>query len=523
MGALHAAANITDPLSHGTLGDGLLSLNEAIQLHNGTLALAQLSPTERGLVTGFSPDISWIYVNATLTPRITVERDLDGIVDTPHGLLIEGTNGLPVIDFGASNVAHGFRAQSNLCSWRNLILENGPFGIDLQQGDASFGGTVVDNVVFSGQSQFAFAVTGVQANAYGRVLFDNCTISGTPVGIRSDEPQSGRATVFAIFHSRIQASVVGVDLKLGGAGFATCLFDSLRVDSPGDGIRITRYPNADRLLALETIHVDVAATNCLSVEGNPFGSTALALRMLDLQAANGGTALRTWPLGGNFYGVVEDSLTRGDWSVETGGGTAGLRVENCRLSAGAVTFGSTAAQPIQLLLSRFDGCSVTNTGLVPLAPFGCSFDGGAIQATASAPIQGSYCFLSGAVGSSVSNANALTVSPLGSYSVGPRDPQVGGSLTVQADLPPGLAAIVAIAPTADPPLLLAQPLHLYLDLNLALFLPATLRLQQAMTVPIPALLDLVGTAWVCQAAVLPDPGVVAPDLQLPPGRRFVLQ
>nr|MBP8301503.1 hypothetical protein [Planctomycetota bacterium] len=45
--AFHAVADVTDPLSHGVLGDGLLSLNEAIQLHNGTLLWSQLSAAEQ--------------------------------------------------------------------------------------------------------------------------------------------------------------------------------------------------------------------------------------------------------------------------------------------------------------------------------------------------------------------------------------------------------------------------------------------------------------------------------------------
>ena len=43
----HAVAFINDALSHGTLGDGLLSLTDTILLHNGSLLFAQLSAAEQ--------------------------------------------------------------------------------------------------------------------------------------------------------------------------------------------------------------------------------------------------------------------------------------------------------------------------------------------------------------------------------------------------------------------------------------------------------------------------------------------
>jgi hypothetical protein len=63
--SFHAIAFVNDPLSHGTLGDGLLSLNEAILLHNGTLLPSQLSAAEAAQLslipgTGNTSDVTWI-------------------------------------------------------------------------------------------------------------------------------------------------------------------------------------------------------------------------------------------------------------------------------------------------------------------------------------------------------------------------------------------------------------------------------------------------------------------------------
>ncbi|MFY9344612.1 MAG: hypothetical protein WAT39_19120, partial [Planctomycetota bacterium] len=101
--AFHAVAFVNDPLSHGTLGDAFLSLNEAIRLHNGQLALAALSPAEQAQLslipgTGSTTDVTWIDIDAANTPVITVQQNLTPVLDTTFGLLIKGFGGRPVLD-----------------------------------------------------------------------------------------------------------------------------------------------------------------------------------------------------------------------------------------------------------------------------------------------------------------------------------------------------------------------------------------------------------------------------------------
>ena len=144
----HSIAEVNDPLSHGTLGDNLLSLNEAIQLYNRTITVAQLSPSEIMQLGGLGTDIAWARIDASYVPTITIETDLDVILDWPHGLLIEGYNGEAVLDFTHSTGSHGFRSMSNFCNWRNLEIVGGTYGIDLQQSNAAFGGTVYSYLLY---------------------------------------------------------------------------------------------------------------------------------------------------------------------------------------------------------------------------------------------------------------------------------------------------------------------------------------------------------------------------------------
>src|SRR5262249_59253497 len=52
LGSRSARIRVDDPDFQGALGDGRLSLSEAIELANGALSLADLDPTERGRVDG---------------------------------------------------------------------------------------------------------------------------------------------------------------------------------------------------------------------------------------------------------------------------------------------------------------------------------------------------------------------------------------------------------------------------------------------------------------------------------------
>ncbi|MGK0435651.1 MAG: hypothetical protein ACJA0V_004821, partial [Planctomycetota bacterium] len=99
--AFHAIAFVTDSLSHGVVGDGLLSLNEAIRLHNGTLTVSQMSVAEQLQLsllpgTGVTSDITWIEIDAEFLPTITIEQNLESIANSTFGLFIRGSGGVPV-------------------------------------------------------------------------------------------------------------------------------------------------------------------------------------------------------------------------------------------------------------------------------------------------------------------------------------------------------------------------------------------------------------------------------------------
>ena len=164
---------------------------------------------------------------------------------------------------------------------------------------------------------------------------------------------------------------------------------------------------------------------------------------------------------------------------------------------------------------------MSTLGSGPIAVAQSCFVGGSLQGTATAPLQLVDSF-AGAGGAHVAQANPLAAPQLGSMAIAPADPQVGTTVVLQADLPPGLAGVFALGFTAPAPAVLGPTLRLYFDLASYVLLPGLYVGQQACPWAIPAASAFVGTDLVAHFAVLPA-GIPAPWLQLPPPRRFVLR
>lgn len=519
---MHSVADISDPLSHGVIGDGLLSVNEAIQLHNRTLLPSQLSLAEQAQLSGAGSDISWINIDASWTPTITVERDFDVILDFPHGCLIQAFNGEAEIDFRGPALLHGFRSVSNFCNWRNLILRGGNYGIDLQQTDASFGGTVLDNVQFDGQTQFGFAVSGLTTNGYGRVLFDRCKFANMPAAIRCDESGSGRTTVLVGFDIDIRAVMSGIDLLLGSGGAALVQFDRVVIAASGTAVDLRRATLGDRPLTLAITHLRADANRCVRIAGSVAGTTTIDAHMLDLTAAVGGTSLELGPLGTSFAGQIEDTSLRGPVVVAAGTGSSPVLLSNLRMSNGSVTLGSSGAS-IQVRATRFDNCAVSTLGSSAVAADDSCFLGGTIQGgSAASPLQVQNSFVGAAVGPHVVASSSIAAAQLGSSQITPQVATTGTVLSLSADLPAGYFGLFVIGPTLEAPLYVSPDLHVFLDLANSITVPGVVFGLQSLMVTVPNDPVFWNTDWVVQMAALAGAGVPGSALHVPPGQRFVI-
>ena len=131
-------ANVNDPMSHGMLGDGLLSLDEAIRLANGTLTMAQLSAAEQAQVTGTGMVVEAIAVDPMTTPMIMVQAPLTdvmgmGMMGGPR-LTITGMGmggpGMNMVMLQGGTNAHVLALRSHHVTVMGFQFMGGQVGVD---------------------------------------------------------------------------------------------------------------------------------------------------------------------------------------------------------------------------------------------------------------------------------------------------------------------------------------------------------------------------------------------------------
>jgi hypothetical protein len=522
---LHALAFVNDPLSHGTLGDGLLSLDEAIRLHNGTLLYAQLSPAEQAQLslipgTGTNLNVAWIDIDGTNTPVITIQQDLTPIVDTPWGLLIKGFGDRPVLDFSGPGITHGLRSTSNSLTLQDLVLSGGPYGAEILQTDASGQvGFVASNVRFEGYGGTGLRVVGQTVGGVGRVILERCEFHGGLDAIWNDEQVANRITIFEAHDLDIRATGSGIHAVIGAAGSTRYTFDRVNIEAQ-QGIRLARAPGGDRQAYLEGAYVRVRAPQCVLISCHPTGLTWAQLNLWDLRVPGAGTALSI--TGGGVFGDLTECTLGGSVLLLSTGAPMPLAIHNARIRNSQVVLSVPTTQPLLVTESRFDGGSLTSTGLGSIAATDCCFVGTTVSASSTAPLQLTRCYAAISGGAVVSNLPRLAES-LGSMSIVPEEPTLGGAVQFAADLPPGLFGVFALGFTDPTPLLLAPPYRIYCELSAYALAPGVYSGQQSFSWTAPTSIAYLGTDLMAQILVIPAAGVDAPWLQMPPGRRFVLR
>jgi hypothetical protein len=525
-GSVHALAFVNDPLSHGVLGDGLLSLDEAIRLHNGTLLSAQLSPGELAQLslipgTGTTTFVSWIDIDGTNTPLITVEQDLTPIANTTWGLLIKGFGDLPVLDFSGPGLQHGLRAPTNALVLQDLVLSGGVYGVDVVQTDASGQpGVVLSNVRFEDHAQFGLRVTALTAGGAGRVILERCRFENVHSAVEVDESGSNRISIFEAHEVDVAGASFGISATVGAGGSTRYTFDRVTIDAVTAGIRIQRGPTANRPAYVEGSFVRVRALDAVDIDCHSAGTTWLQLHLWNVRSTGGGDAMIVGP--GAVFGDLTDFVVEGNFGVSSAGGPAPITIHNLRGRNSYAAVSPFVGQVMAMRESRFDGGGLLVLGSAPLFASDCCFVGATLVASASSPLQLANCFAP-VLGPSVTSWSPSPVEHLGSMSITPESVALGASVTFVAELPPGLVGYFALGFTDPTPTELQPGLWAYVDLAQFAFAPGSYQLQQSFTWNTPASIVFLGTDLTVQMVVLPGTVASAPWVQLPPGRRFVLQ
>jgi hypothetical protein len=532
-GPAHMLAIVNDSRSHGQVGDNFLSLNEVILLNKRALSESQLSPAEKALILGAGGDVAYATLSFNVVPKITFERDLDLIEDQPHGLVIDGDYGLPVLDIGNTS---GIVVSSNFCDISDVAIQGGTVGITINQTDALYGTNII-GVTFQGQSE-----AGIRVNLLGKgttaLHFTEDRFIDVPTGIQIFDSAAGRTGSIDFADLAISGGQTGIYLQLGPTGTLQTSFEGIDISGAAQGIVFERPDaNAIRRLTVSALYLTAKATDtAFSFQGHPVATDELTLRMLDLDGGN--HALRVWPLGSEVTVTIDDSRIAGGVEVLGGGELASVRavegvrpdgpaggvlIANARMRDGTLSLGSTGA-PVRVTDSILTGVHTTTQGAAPVRIDGSRLEQGSLLGHAAAPLDVRGCYLGGTtVATDVSVAGLLPAAQLGTMDASPLTPALGTTVTLHSDLPPGLFGNWIVGLAEPRPIILQRPLHLYFLLAANLVIPTPVRGQSQIPIQLINNPNFVGLDLVVQLAVQPDPGMIAPPLSLPPGRRLELR
>jgi hypothetical protein len=548
LAGLAAAQNLTakvnDPLSHGMLGDGKLSLDEAVRLANDNTFRALFSPQEANQLSGFGLLLSTIELDATVTPVITYERDLTPIVTVAHShqdLALVGVNGRPVLD-GQGTVAC-LPCRTNHLQARNVDLRNGQVGLDYDSTGHYHAGVsceLFDSVV-SGQSQAGIRVrapiTAIGLQVPTRLR--NVLVSGVPVGLDiADSAQFG-AIVLEAEHVNFAGCATAVLANVNSQS-STSTYEFFRCSATGGdyGIVVQRAasPANNGQFFLRVVHGSWSVNRtAFDVMSTPNADTVFHHHNLVVRAGAqaGDHALLTRPKDARFDLHGTENRLTGAITIQGNLNSRRLYFHNNRCDGGPFTLDWNGVPPERNVhWNTFTGMPVTIAAAsrTPVTFEQCEFDNSPVNgasAFATATLLG--CWRNGAIGGNVIETVPAPSPWLGRASVAPGDPQVGAFVDWTVDLRPDTAAVWMLNVSEARPLTTNDPYRFYLmgfraAQPPALFVPGIYRNQDNLRVPIPNDGSLRGWEFYAQPVMFPTMGQgwVFP-ITLPAGGRFLIR
>lgn len=530
-------AAVDDPVSHGAVGDARLSLDEAIRVANGTLAIAALSAAEQARFTGTGPLVQTIVVDAMVTPTITLQSVLTDITAVPAqlneltimGMAMPGMP-LPVIQGGSQPRVFTLRAHRLML--HGLRIAGGQVGVDVRMAYVGMPGLEMSMLMqceLDGQTTAGVRVHGTGADE-SKLMVEDCRLTNMPLGFQLDDNTAGGYLQVEGERVAMDQVVLGCRLQENGVGGALSMFMVWR-SSFTNGTTLAmqrRSATSGQQVMFRFIHTDATCSgDVLDIEGSATGLTIVHHHHGDFIAGAGHKAYWVWPRTANFD--VHGSEMRLVGDVAIAGNLQTLRVWqwNCRFEAGTVTYDVDGALP-NLRWNQYDNCAIVVPAAArsPVVFRSCEFVATTLNSAALlAPITLQDSYRSG--GSLAGFATEQQPAPtpfLGRTTITPTDPQVGTSVTFAANLPFGLGLVWDVADSYPRPTTTAEPFRLYGDPATLIALPGLYIFQSQVVIPIPAVATLAGLEFYVQGITLPLVAMpYAPPVNLPRGELIRLR
>lgn len=531
-------AAVNDTRSHGALGDTLLSIDEAIQLANGTLPIAALSTQEAAQLSGVSGVVETIRIDGATTPTITLERLLSNVIGQHHAHVhvafdgIDGPGGAPVIDGG--NLAITLPLRTNHAHVHNLVIRGGVVGIEfdttLHYHPSEF--AELEHVHLEHQQRVGLRVLNPQTSGMqAPIILHEVHIHETQIGVEIvDDSQFGNVDLSGE-HVEIEECEVGMKVSINSTGGDHLVtMHGGHITAVDAGVVVERVtPASDSRWRLTFVHGTYhAAHNAFDIASTTPGQTSVNLHHLDVRGGVGAGdhALRAGPQAAHLALIATECKFRAPIQIAAGTATSLVRLQNDRFEAGALSL-SLSNGGGDLQWANFTNFPITvetpTTALSsPIVFDGCELVRSDVQDLSSGRSMLTACFLGGSVLSgNVQNLRPQLAPWIGRADVTPIDPPAGTYVDLRVDLQPGTAAVWMLGAVLADPITTAAPLRFYLDLQAAFVLPSLQVLTSRLRLPIPGSPNLIGASIYAQPVQVPTQGQTSvPPVFLPIGGVF---
>jgi hypothetical protein len=527
-------ATVNDPASHGTVGDSLLSLDEAIRVMNDTSFLNSLSPAERARFSGSAGLLQRIRVDAAVTPTITMTGELTPVIGIAHShmdVYLTGINGMPVLDGGSRAIT--LNLKTNHAHVENFVVKGGAVGIDYDTtGHYHPGhGAHLHELAFHDQTVAGLRVRvpAAPVAAQTPIELEHVHFHGLPIAIDiQDAGTSGTLTLVAE-HVHVHGGGIAVNANVSstGNGFSAAEFFRMSFVGVENAVRVRRTQASDSQFFMRFVHGEMTATrSALDVQGSATADTVLHHHHLDLRAgtAVNDYALLTWPRTARFDVHGSENRFDGNVLIQANRNTRRIWHQNNRYRNGSFGIDNEGVPP-EFEWNRYESSPVTILAgnRTPVQFKSCEFVRSPVSGLANI---GTATLTNGFLDSSPISGQVVTTTPataawIGHATVLPQDPPIGGFVDLTVDLHPGTAAVWLIGLAEPRPATTNYPFRWYLSLTAYAVVPQVVMLRDRIRLPIPNDASLRGAEFFAQPIMGPVQSQSwVPSLTLPIGGRI---
>lgn len=530
-------AVVNDSRSHGALGDNSLSLDEAIRLVNGTLALSALSTAERGQVGGFGT-LAWIELRNPGAP-IVLQSALTPVDGVPGGQVDVQINGVvngigaPVLDGGNQPAILSLR--TNRVQVRNVIFRGGQIGIDADTtSNFSLGiYSILADLQFTGQT-----VAGVRARTPGGatarkalVKLRRTTLTNLPTAILLTS-ESDFGTIDAEGEwLQISGCTVGIDIQSQSTG-GRHQWQGFRTDVTGGDtcVRLRRALGNDSEWLVRAVFGDYfARRTAFDLEGATVDAdTIFHHHQLNIRGGVGASdyALLAAPVGARFDLHSSENVYEGNVQIRSGRLSRRMWFNGNRFINGAITLSNDGARP-DLQWNQFVSCPLTvlSSNTQPVQMVDCELIRSPVtDLTRAGSVTLTRCYQAdSAATSNVTIANPAPAPWIALASVSPRDPARGGFVDLNIQPQADTAAIWWVGPGEPRPVTTNYPFRFYLVPAGSVTLPQVIMGASRIRLPLPIQASLTGLEFHAQPIVAAVNQPWMTQVSLPRGGLFTIR